>query len=79
MPRNMYECVIAAGTLLKSLYFKLFHVTCVAHLLHNCDGGGRVVNASVSETSVWSSTPTNAIVCDAYTPIIKKKNCTIVL
>ena len=73
MPRNMYECVIAAGTLLKSLYFKLFHVTCVAHLLHNCDGGGRVVNASVSQT------PTNAIVCDAYTPIIKKKNCTIVL
>ena len=27
--------MIAAGTTLKSLYFKLFHVTCVAHLLHN--------------------------------------------
>ena len=26
----------AAGTVLKSLYPKLFHVTCVAHLLHNC-------------------------------------------
>ena len=28
--------VIAAGITLKSLYPKLFHVTCVAHLLHNC-------------------------------------------
>ena len=28
--------VIAAGITLKSLYSKLFHVTCVAHLLHNC-------------------------------------------
>ena len=28
--------VIAAGITLKSLYTKLFHVTCVAHLLHNC-------------------------------------------
>ena len=27
---------IAAGIILKSLYTKLFHVTCVAHLLHNC-------------------------------------------
>ena len=27
--------VIAAGKTLKSLYPKLFHVTCVAHLLHN--------------------------------------------
>ena len=26
----------AAGVTLKSLYPKLFHVTCVAHLLHNC-------------------------------------------
>ena len=26
----------AAGITLKSLYPKLFHVTCVAHLLHNC-------------------------------------------
>ena len=25
-----------AGITLKSLYPKLFHVTCVAHLLHNC-------------------------------------------
>ena len=28
--------LIAAGITLKSLYPKLFHVTCVAHLLHNC-------------------------------------------
>ena len=28
--------MIAAGITLKSLYSKLFHVTCVAHLLHNC-------------------------------------------
>ena len=28
--------MIAAGIILKSLYPKLFHVTCVAHLLHNC-------------------------------------------
>ena len=28
--------MIAAGVTLKSLYTKLFHVTCVAHLLHNC-------------------------------------------
>ena len=28
--------MIAAGIALKSLYSKLFHVTCVAHLLHNC-------------------------------------------
>ena len=28
--------MIAAGVTLKSLYPKLFHVTCVAHLLHNC-------------------------------------------
>ena len=27
--------MIAAGVTLKSLYPKLFHVTCVAHLLHN--------------------------------------------
>ena len=27
--------MIAAGITLKSLYSKLFHVTCVAHLLHN--------------------------------------------
>ena len=27
--------MIAAGITLKSLYPKLFHVTCVAHLLHN--------------------------------------------
>ena len=29
--------MIAAGITLKSLYPKLFHVLCVAHLLHNCD------------------------------------------
>ena len=28
--------MIATGVKLKSLYSKLFHVTCVAHLLHNC-------------------------------------------
>ena len=28
--------MIAAGITLKSLYPKLFYVTCVAHLLHNC-------------------------------------------
>ena len=28
--------MIAAGITLKTLYPKLFHVTCVAHLLHNC-------------------------------------------
>ena len=28
--------MIAVGITLKSLYLKLFHVTCVAHLLHNC-------------------------------------------
>ena len=28
--------MIAAGIALKSLYPKLFHMTCVAHLLHNC-------------------------------------------
>ena len=28
--------MIAAGTALKSLYPKLFHVTCIVHLLHNC-------------------------------------------
>ena len=28
--------MIAAGITLKSLYHKLFHVKCVAHLFHNC-------------------------------------------
>ena len=27
---------MTAGTILKSLYPKLFHMTCVAHLLHDC-------------------------------------------
>ena len=36
-------------------------------------GGGRVVSASGSETSVSSSTPTSAIIYDAYTSITKKK------
>ena len=35
-------------------------------------GGGQVVSASGSETSVWSSTPTSAIIYDAYTSIIYK-------
>ena len=30
------DAMIAADITLKSLYPKLFHVTCVAHLLHNC-------------------------------------------
>ena len=33
----------------------------------NLHGGGRVVSASGSETSVSSSTPTSAIIYDAYT------------
>ena len=28
--------IAAAGIKLKSLYPKLFHMTCEAHLLHNC-------------------------------------------
>ena len=28
--------MVAAGAILKSLYPKLFHVTCVAHILYNC-------------------------------------------
>ena len=28
--------MIAAGITVKSLYLKLFHVTCAAHLLHSC-------------------------------------------
>ena len=35
-------------------------------------GGGRVVSASGSETSVSSSTPASAIIYDAYTSIVKK-------
>ena len=37
------------------------------------NGGGRVVSASASETSVSSSMPTSAIIYDAYTSIIKIK------
>ena len=33
---NAAKYMIAAGITLKSLYPKLFHVTCVAHSLHNC-------------------------------------------
>ena len=36
LPSDATEYVIAAGITLKSLYPKLFHVTCVAQLLHNC-------------------------------------------
>ena len=36
-------------------------------------GGGRVVSASGSETSVSGSTPASAIIYDAYTSIKKKK------
>ena len=28
--------MVAAGSTLKNMYPQLFHVTCVAHLLHNC-------------------------------------------
>ena len=30
------KCMFASGIALKSLYLKLFLMTCVAHLLHNC-------------------------------------------
>ena len=40
---------------------------------HGAHGGGRVVSASGSETSVSSSMPTSAIIYDAYTSIIKIK------
>ena len=33
---DIAKYMIAAGVTLKSLYSKLFHVTCVAHLLHSC-------------------------------------------
>ena len=36
LPSDAAKYMIAAGITLKSLYSKLFHVTCVAHLLHNC-------------------------------------------
>ena len=36
LPSDVAKCMIAAGIILKSLYPKLLHVTCVAHLLHNC-------------------------------------------
>ena len=39
----------------------------------NAHGGGRVVSASGSETSVWSSMPPSAIIYDAYTSIKKLK------
>ena len=39
----------------------------------NRRGGGRVVSASESETSVPSSTPASAIIYDACTSIKKKK------
>ena len=33
---DVAKYMITASITLKSLYPKLFHVTCVAHLLHNC-------------------------------------------
>ena len=30
------KCKVPADVILKSLHPKLFHVMCVAHLLHNC-------------------------------------------
>ena len=38
---------------------------------NRCFGGGRVVSASGSETSVSSSTPASAIIYDAYTSLKK--------
>ena len=46
------------------LFFKFFS---------SAHGGGRVVSASGSETSVSGSTPASAIIYDAYTSIKKKK------
>ena len=42
--------------------------------LISAHGGGRVVSASGSETSVSSSTPTSANIYDEYTSIKKKSN-----
>ena len=36
LPSDAAKYMIAAGITLKSLYPKLFHVTCLAHLLHYC-------------------------------------------
>ena len=44
----------------------------VLNLSITSEGGGRVVSASGSETSISSSTPAGAIIYDAYTSIIKK-------
>ena len=56
-------------------YFDWFvYVVCLHS--HRC---GRVVSASGSETSVSSSMPTSAIICDAYTSIIKKNIKTVLL
>ena len=41
-------------------------------LIQDAHGGGRVVCASGSKTSVLSSTPTSATIYDAYISIIKK-------
>ena len=30
------QYIVAAGAILKPLHLKLFHVTCVVYLLHNC-------------------------------------------
>ena len=49
---------------------------CFVLVVKRCttQGGGRVVSASDSETSVSSSMPTSVIIYDAYTSIIKKIN-----
>ena len=49
------------------------HRTLFSDYSNQAHGGGRVVSASGSETSVSSSTPTSAIIYDAYTFIIKKR------
>ena len=74
LSRPLILCQSHLGSFYKySAFFVLYILKILAN---NCaHGGGRVVSASGSETSVWSSTPASAIIYDAYTFIIKKKNC----
>ena len=68
--------------LIRNLLHRAYRICSNSRLLKNeiqaiTHGGGRVVSASGLETSVSSSTPTSAIIYDAYTSIIKnllKKN-----
>ena len=45
----------------------------IKNLFVRAHGDGRVVSAFDSETSVSTSMPANAIICNAYTSVIKKK------